>query len=83
MSFRHAHEQLRQARLMLNLQEDAERAEVEAAIARMRAEGERIIAESRPSIQPMLRKALDECQADYDEEREFGWACDPPVPVGV
>lgn len=73
MSFRAAHDQLRQAREILNLQEDAERASIEAAIAMMRAEGERIIAESRPSIQPMLRRALDECQADYDEERECGW----------
>lgn len=44
------------------------------ALAAMRAEAERIIAESRPSIQPRLRAVLDDCQRDYDDEREFGWA---------
>lgn len=74
MTFRSEREQLRRAREILNLQADAERAQVIAAVASLRAEGERIIAQSRPSIQPMLRDALDECQRDYDEEREFGWA---------
>ena len=35
-------------------------------VAAVREEGLRIIATSRPSIRPMLRKTLDECQADYD-----------------
>ena len=74
MSCRSEYEQLRRAREILNLQDDAERATIEASIALMRAEGERVIAASRPSIQPMLQAALDDCQADYDLEREFGWA---------
>lgn len=37
-------------------------------LAEVNAETQRIIAESRPSIQPMLRQALDECQADHDEQ---------------
>lgn len=74
MTFRSEAEQLRRAREILNLQADAERAQIIATIASLRADGERIIAASRPSIQPMLRDALDECERDYAEEREFGWA---------
>ena len=74
MSFRSAHEQLRRAREILNLQDDADEAMVVATVARIRAEGEALIAASRPSIQPRLQEVLDECQADHDEEREFGWA---------
>ena len=49
---------------------------IDAIIADMHraAAGEALIAASRPSIRLRLRDALDECQADYDEEREFGWA---------
>lgn len=43
-------------------------------VAAMREEAERMIAESRKSIQPRLRQVLEECQADYDDEREYGWA---------
>jgi hypothetical protein len=43
-------------------------------LAAMREEAERMIAESRKSIQPRLRQVLDDCQRDYDEEREYGWA---------
>ena len=35
-------------------------------VAAMREEAERIIANSRRSIRPRLRKLLDELQADYD-----------------
>lgn len=74
MSFRSEAEQLRQARRILNLQDDADRAAVLAAAARMRAEAEEIVANSRPSIQRAMRVLIDECQADYDEELAFGWA---------
>ena len=76
MSFRGEHEQLKRARAILNLQADAERAEITAYIARMRAETEAAIAASRPRIQSMLRESL-ETQRDYDEEREFGWSLEP------
>ncbi len=78
MSFRAAAEQLQRAREILNLRDDAERLQVEAHIASMRASGEAMIAVSRPSIEPGMRAALDECQADYDEERQFGWSLDAP-----
>lgn len=71
MSFRSEAEQLITARRIANLRDDAEKAEVIAWIARMRAETEALIAASRPSIRTRLQA---ECQADYDEEREFGWA---------
>ena len=74
MSARSEADQLHQARAILHLQEDADRDAVLAAIAEMRAQGERLISGSRPSIQMSLREALDECQADYLEECEFGWA---------
>ncbi len=76
MSFRSAAEQLQRAREILNLRDDAERLQVEAHIASMRAAGEAMIGASRPLIQPGMRVALDECQADYDEEREYGWSLD-------
>ncbi len=76
MSFRSTHEQLISARKILNLKEDAGRLQVEAHIASMRASGEAMIGASQLSIQPGMREALDECQADYDEERLFGWSLD-------
>jgi hypothetical protein len=74
MSFRAAAEQLRTARRIANLRDDAEQAEVLAFIARMRAETEAFIAASRPSIQPRLRELQAEFEADYAEERAHGWA---------
>ena len=73
MRLRTEAEQLRDARRILNLREDAERAEIEAHIARMRADTEEAIMRSRPSTRASLREALD-LQADYDEEREHGWS---------
>lgn len=75
MSFRSAADQLRRAREMLNMRDDATLDEVTAAVERLRAETAalELIAASRKSIQPRLREVLDECQADYDAEREFGW----------
>lgn len=46
----------------------------EAAAAEMRANALELIAASRPSIRRRLLDGLDVTQADYDEEREFGWA---------
>lgn len=63
-----AQDALYEARLL------ALRAESAARIAAVMAEADRIIATSRPTIRPMLRATVDECQADYDEERDHGWA---------
>ena len=71
MSFRSEAEQLVSARRILNLREDAERLQVEAHIASMRASGEAMIAASRPSIEPGMRAALDECETDYEMVGSF------------
>lgn len=65
-TFRSEAEELRRAREMAGLRDDAERAEVLAYIARMHAETEAAIAASRPSIQPALRAAMLEDEADYE-----------------
>ena len=59
MSFRSYHEQLRRAREILNLRDDAEAAQVLAATLALRADTEAGIAASRPSIQQSLREAMD------------------------
>ena len=59
---------LRDAWLEMKLAESAQR------VAAAKEEAERIIAASRASIRPRLRQVLDDCQADYDTERESGWA---------
>lgn len=56
---------------------EQKRAEFAQRNAAMLEEAERMIAASRKSIQPRLRQVLEECQADYDEEGEFGWAHSP------
>ena len=79
MSFRSEAEQLVSARRILNLRDDAERLQVEAHIASMRAETEAMIASSRPRIQPRLREIVqenDDTQYDMDQEMEWGWTMD-------
>jgi len=65
VTFRSEADQLRTARRILNLRDDAERLEIEAAIARLRAETAEAIAASRPSIQSSLQKAMD---AEYEAD---------------
>ncbi len=82
MTFRTEAEQLAGARRVLNLREDADRAEIEAHIARMRADTEAAIMASRPSIQQALRENL-EVQEDYDRERQEGWSVGERYEVGL
>jgi hypothetical protein len=65
--------QLQRAREILNLREDADRIEILAHLARMKAETDAAIEASRPSIRQSLRESLD-VEADYAEERAYGWA---------
>lgn len=55
---------------------DEQLAESALRVEAVRKGAEEMIANSRKSIQPRLRRIVDDCQADYDTERESGWAAD-------